>query len=91
MGRMTLITTGERRRRWSDEDRARLSWMRSKLSSKTSSALLADWPAEKQREARDSGSLPEASEVANLVMFMLTRPRGMTIRDVAMLPTNFDL
>jgi ribitol 2-dehydrogenase len=25
------------------------------------------------------------------VMFMLTRPRGMTIRDVVMLPTNFDL
>jgi len=28
---------------------------------------------------------------ANVVMFMLTRPRGMTIRDVVMLPTNFDL
>jgi ribitol 2-dehydrogenase len=25
------------------------------------------------------------------VLFMLTRPRGMTIRDVVMLPTNFDL
>jgi ribitol 2-dehydrogenase len=25
------------------------------------------------------------------VTFMLTRPRGMTIRDVVMLPTNFDL
>jgi ribitol 2-dehydrogenase len=25
------------------------------------------------------------------VMFMLTRPRGMTIRDVVILPTNFDL
>jgi ribitol 2-dehydrogenase len=24
-------------------------------------------------------------------MFMLTRPRGMTIRDVVILPTNFDL
>ena len=55
------------------------------------SALLADWPAEKLREAKESGSLLEASEVANVVMFMLTRPRGMTIRDVVMLPTNFDL
>ncbi len=54
-------------------------------------ALLADWPAEKLREARESGSLLEASEVANVVMFMLTRPRGMTIRDVVMMPTNFDL
>ena len=54
-------------------------------------ALLADWPPEKLREARESGSLLEAGEVANVVMFMLTRPRGMTIRDVVMLPTNFDL
>lgn len=55
------------------------------------SALLADWPAEKLAEARASGSLLEAAEVANVVLFMLTRPRGMTIRDVVMLPTNFDL
>ena len=54
-------------------------------------ALLADWPPEKLREAKESGSLLEASEVANVVTFMLTRPRGMTIRDVVMLPTNFDL
>jgi ribitol 2-dehydrogenase len=37
------------------------------------------------------GKSAEASEVANVVTFMLTRPRGMTIRDVVMLPTNFDL
>ena len=54
-------------------------------------ALLADWPPEKLKEARDSGSLLEAGDVAEVVMFMLTRPRGMTIRDVVMLPTNFDL
>jgi ribitol 2-dehydrogenase len=55
------------------------------------SALLADWPPEKLKQGRESGSLLEASEVANVVIFMLTRPRGMTIRDVVMLPTNFDL
>lgn len=54
-------------------------------------SLLADWPAEKLQEARESGSLIEASEVANVLMFMLTRPRGVTIRDVVMLPTHFDL
>ncbi|AXI42092.1 SDR family oxidoreductase [Sulfitobacter sp. SK011] len=54
-------------------------------------ALLSDWPPEKLQEARDSGSLLETSEVAEVVMFMLTRPRGMTIRDVVMMPTNFDL
>lgn len=55
------------------------------------SALLADWPEDKLEEAKASGSLLEASEVAQVVMFMLTRPRGMTIRDVVLMPTNFDL
>lgn len=53
--------------------------------------LLADWPQEKLDELKAQGSLLEASEVAEVVMFMLTRPRGMTIRDVVMMPTNFDL
>jgi ribitol 2-dehydrogenase len=55
------------------------------------SALLSDWPAEKLKEARESGSLLETSDGAEVIMFMLTRPRGMTIRDVVMMPTNFDL
>lgn len=54
-------------------------------------ALLADWPEDKLTEARAAGSLLEASEVADVVIFMLTRPRGMTIRDVVMMPTHFDL
>ena len=54
-------------------------------------SLLADWPAEKLEEAKAKGSLLEASEVADVVLFMLTRPRGMTIRDVVMMPTQFDL
>ena len=54
-------------------------------------ALLADWPAEKLAEAKASGSLLDAAEVAQVVLFMLTRPRGMTIRDVVMMPTQFDL
>jgi len=56
-----------------------------------SSALLADWPAEKLREAKESGTLIEASDVAEVIMFMLSRQRGMTIRDVILMPTNFDL
>ncbi|WP_250469591.1 SDR family oxidoreductase [Caballeronia sp. GAFFF2] len=55
------------------------------------SALLADWPEEKLKEAKESGSLLDASEVANAILFMLTRPRGVTIRDVILMPTNFDL
>ena len=54
-------------------------------------SLLADWPADKLQESREKGSLLEAAEVAEVVLFMLTRPRGMTIRDVVMLPTQFDL
>ena len=54
-------------------------------------SLLSDWPAEKLAEAKASGSLVEASEIADVIVFMLTRPRGMTIRDVVMMPTNFDL
>lgn len=54
-------------------------------------SLLADWPAEKLAEAKASGSLLEAGEIAEVIVFMLTRPRGMTIRDVVLMPTNFDL
>jgi ribitol 2-dehydrogenase len=54
-------------------------------------SLLADWPADKLAEAKAKGSLLEASEVAEVALFMLTRPRGMTIRDVVMMPTQFDL
>lgn len=55
------------------------------------SALLADWPEENLRKAKESGSLIEPSEVADAIMFMLTRPRNVTIRDVVVLPTNFDI
>jgi ribitol 2-dehydrogenase len=32
----------------------------------------------------------EASEVAEAVVFILTRPRTVTIHDVIVLPTNID-
>ncbi|SDI60915.1 SDR family oxidoreductase [Salipiger marinus] len=55
------------------------------------SALLADWPEENLRKAKENGSLIEPEEVAEAVMFMLTRKRTVTIRDVIVLPTNFDI
>ncbi len=55
------------------------------------SALLADWPEENLKKAKESGSLIEPSEVADAIVFMLTRPRNVTIRDVVVLPTNFDI
>ncbi len=55
------------------------------------SALLADWPEENLRKAKENGSLIEPKEVADAVMFMLTRPRNVTIRDMVVLPSNFDI
>src|SRR4051812_9506618 len=55
------------------------------------SALLADWPEENLKKAKESGSLIEPSEVADAVIYMLTRPRNVTIRDMIVLPTNFDI
>ncbi|WP_275288774.1 SDR family oxidoreductase [Halomonas elongata] len=55
------------------------------------SALLADWPEENLRKAKESGSIIEPAEVADAIMYMLTRPRHVTIRDMVVLPSNFDL
>lgn len=54
-------------------------------------ALLDDWPRAKMEEALASGSLMQPKEVAHAVLFMLTRPRGITIRDLVILPQNVDL
>jgi ribitol 2-dehydrogenase len=53
-------------------------------------ALLADWTAERLKAVKDSGSLMDPNEVADAVMYMLSRPRNVTIRDVVIFPTNFD-
>ena len=55
------------------------------------SGLLADWPAENLRKAKESGALIEPKEVADAVMFMLTRPRTVTIRAVVILRSAFDI
>jgi ribitol 2-dehydrogenase len=54
-------------------------------------ALLADWPKAKMDEALANGSLMEPVEVADSVMFMLTRPRNVVIRDLVILPMSVDL
>ena len=54
-------------------------------------ALLDDWPKAKMDEALANGSLMQAKEVAEAVLFMLTRPRTVTIRDLVILPATFDL
>ena len=54
------------------------------------SALLADWPEENLRKAREAGGLIEPEDVAEAIIFMLTRRRSVTIRDIVILPSNFD-
>jgi ribitol 2-dehydrogenase len=54
-------------------------------------ALLSDWPKAKMDEALANGSLMEPNEVAEAVLFMLTRPRNITIRDLVILPQSVDI
>jgi ribitol 2-dehydrogenase len=54
-------------------------------------ALLKDWPKEKLDEALAAGGLIEPKEVAAAVLFMLTRPRNVTIRDLVILPQSADI
>ncbi len=54
-------------------------------------ALLADWDQERLAQMKAAGGLIEPKEVAEAVLFMLTRPRNVTIRDLVILPQAFDL
>jgi len=54
-------------------------------------ALLSDWPKEKLDEALATGALIEPAEVAAAVLFMLTRPSNVTIRDLVILPQSEDI
>ncbi|MGS4946523.1 SDR family oxidoreductase [Meridianimarinicoccus sp. RP-17] len=54
-------------------------------------ALLDDWPKAKMEEALASQSLMEPTEVAEAVLFMVTRPAGVVIRDMTILPHGCDL
>ena len=54
-------------------------------------ALLDDWPADRLAEAKAAGSVIEPSDVAEAILFVLSRPRHVTIRDVIVMPSSFDL
>lgn len=53
--------------------------------------LLDDWPKAKMEEALANQSLMEAREVADAVIFMVTRPDGIVIRDLTILPHGCDI
>ena len=53
--------------------------------------LIDDWPKAKLEEALANGSLMAADEVAEAVIFMLTRNPKVTIRDLVIVPRSLDL
>ncbi len=54
-------------------------------------ALLDDWPKAKLDDAIATGSVMEPKEVADAVLFMVTRPRNVVIRDLVIVPLSLDL
>jgi ribitol 2-dehydrogenase len=54
-------------------------------------ALISDWPKDKLEQELAAGGLMQPKEVAEAVLFMLTRPRNVTIRDIVILPQSNDL
>ena len=54
-------------------------------------ALLDDWPKAKMEEALANGSLMQPIEVAESVLFVVTRSKNVTVRDLVILPGSVDL
>lgn len=54
-------------------------------------SLLDNWPKAKMEEALANGSLMQPIEVAESVLFMVTRSPGVTVRDLVILPNSVDL
>lgn len=54
-------------------------------------ALIDDWPKDKLDAELAAGGLIEPTEVAEAVLFMLTRPRNVVIRDLVILPHSTDI
>ncbi len=54
-------------------------------------ALLDDWPKAKMDEALANGSPMQPIEVAESVLFMVTRSKNVTVRDIVILPNSVDL
>ena len=53
--------------------------------------LLDDWPKTKMDKALAAKALMEPKEVADAVMFMVTRPPGVVVRDLTILPHGCDI
>lgn len=54
-------------------------------------ALLKDWEPTRLQAQIDAGALMEPRDVAEAVLFMLTRRKGVIVRDLVILPHSFDV
>ena len=54
-------------------------------------ALLKDWLPERLAKAKADGALLGAEEIGQAAVFILSRPRTVTIRDIIILPAAFDI
>ncbi|MEJ0061939.1 MAG: SDR family oxidoreductase [Alphaproteobacteria bacterium] len=54
-------------------------------------SMVASWEPERLKKAKEDGILIPAKEIGEAVMFVVTRPRGMTVRDMVIIPSGFDL
>ncbi len=54
-------------------------------------ALLKDWQPARLAKAKADGALLDASAVAEALIFLLSRPKGVTVRDIIILPQAFDI
>jgi ribitol 2-dehydrogenase len=53
--------------------------------------LLKDWDPERLQAEIAAGALMEPRDVAEAVLFMLTRRKGVIVRDLVILPHSFDV
>jgi ribitol 2-dehydrogenase len=53
--------------------------------------LLKDWDPVRLKAEIDAGALMEPRDVAEAVLFMLTRRKGVIVRDLVILPHSFDV
>lgn len=53
--------------------------------------LLADWTQSRLEDERAKGNIMEAQNVADCVLFMVTRPSNVVVRDIVILPMKFDI
>ncbi|GBQ11550.1 SDR family oxidoreductase [Swaminathania salitolerans] len=53
--------------------------------------LIDDWDPDRRKAALEGGGMMQPSDVAEALIFMLTRRKGTVVRDLVLLPEGFDI